>query len=210
MSIASDIEWFMERLPTPPARLHQRGVWADEDDGLGSELGAPAYTRLFQQWLEHEFTKTTERYEGRPCDHPTLSEAQLLVNREAERRGAPLPFHCATCDGTGRRSGERTEYRWPMRAALARIRGLQPVHRGAPSQHTILFRLAASEGEVARMAEVLMPEYPCMAIRTHVFAHLGNALRKLREKYSETELPRMPRGEPTEKSEAQLNAEVAA
>ena len=210
MSIASDVAWYLERLPTPPARLHQRGVWSDEDDGHGSELGSPAYTRAFREWLEHQFATTIERYEGRSCDHPTLSESELGANHRAERTGGALPHPCPTCMDTGRRSGERKVYRWAMKAALARVEGMAPAHRGAPRPHSILTQLAMADGEIARVADVLMLAHPCMASRSHAMAHLGNALHRLKRVFSESELPSMPRREILGKSDAQLNAEAAA
>ena len=200
MKLSDHFSWHRDRLPTPPPRLHMRGVFVD-DTGLGSELGSPAFTREFRDWLEREFAVRVERYEGRACDHPTLSVAEL-------RAGAV----CPTCDGSGRRSGERTEYRWPIKAAMARVRGMGPWHADGPTHHTVLLQLVLADFDLGRVQAVLLPTWPCVAVDVHLVRHAHHAEHRLRAVYSEVELPPLPRPgrELVGRSESQAIAEAAA
>jgi hypothetical protein len=201
---ASKVQWFLDRLDEPPRRIHSRGVWADPELGLGSTLGAPAIHREFALWLEAGERSTVTERQVVTCNHPGLSAADLGAGMTCQA--------CARYDEagafagmTGKREVVETRYRWPMRAALARVRHI-PVKRGRPDLAVTLTQLAAADGDERRAVEALACRFPVVADAAVAHAHFALALNALRRQYRE----RPPVASVRPKSDAQLDAEAAA
>lgn len=207
--LQADIRWFIENLDEVPGRLHRRGVWADPDTGLGSVIGSPDLHPTFARWLEAaESAKRTERQEV-PCPHPGMTESDRAAGR--------LCMACASFDANGRPMTEsgriirtRTIYRWPMRAAMARVRRI-PVRSGRPDFALTLLTYARARANAADAASLLASRFPAMGDEAVFMAHLADALRRVRHLYRLDPPNRLlPRTPVDDKSDAQANAEAAA
>lgn len=200
--LLTNLRWFIDHLDTPPARIHTRGVWHDFTGG--SVLGAPMTSRDFALWLEAGERSTRVNTEDVPCLHP---------RRPID--GGPCP-DCVvfTCDGEVERERgtiqRRTEvYRWPMRAAMAKLRRI-PVRRGRPDLALTLSTIARFDGDLITAASVLALTFPAMGDPDTAAGHFAYALNRVQNLYRETPPPPMPSRPEEPKSDAQLNAESAA
>ena len=175
--LAEKLHWFVARLDSPPLRLHVRdSVWHDTDDGMGSILGSPVLTQDWRRWLEGTSGTVTVQ-EMAPCFHV----------------GRPVGMICRVCairDGDGNpiaesglRNYEREVYRWPMRAAMARVGGNPPP--GRPGLTLTLVTLARARGDVESAAEVLSRHWPKMGDPRIARGHFLFALDRLRDIWPE-------------------------
>lgn len=202
------IEWFLAHQDEVPNRMHVRDIWHDE--GGGSALGSPAWSREFTSWLyARPDTVMLDKYE-RVCHHPGLEDPRAFCESCGAYDGEGKPLY-----NTGVVSSVRQVYRWPMRAAMAKMRSA-PVREGRPNMATALRLLAMVRGDWRLAAKALARRYPLMAMEKFAVTYFDHALRQLRRRFTE-ELPveqmlRPPRRVhstgPVEKSEAQLNAEA--
>lgn len=218
--LADDLRWFLDRQDRAPERIHERGVWRvpEEteldpatglrrptlDSGLGSILGSPEDSRDFRDWLERgEWAWTTENVQS-PCPHPMLT-ARDRANGEL----------CATCgirDKDGRLISETgmirrrvKRYRWPMRAAMSKARGVN-VKVGRPDLAMTLRAVARSQGDLTGAIAALAVRYPVMGDPAVGLAHVAFALRACRQRYREE----VPVRTKVDRSEAQLDAQASA
>jgi hypothetical protein len=218
--LAADLRWFLDRQDRAPERIHERGVWRvpEEteqdpetglrrptlDSGLGSILGSPEDSRDFRDWLERgEWAWVTENVQS-PCPHPMLTAR--------DRSAGKL---CATCgiqDKDGRLISETgmirrrvKRYRWPMRAAMSKARGVT-VKRGRPDLAMTLRALGRSRGDVAGAIAALAVTHPIMGDPALALQHVAFALRVCRQRFRED----APVRAPADRSQAQLDAERAS
>jgi hypothetical protein len=47
MNLRKRIRWFLDHQDDRPMKVHVRGVWADHNDGSGSQFGSPALSLAF-------------------------------------------------------------------------------------------------------------------------------------------------------------------
>lgn len=194
-----NLVWFMAHLDAPPTRIHVRGVWHDETGG--SAIGAPMLSSDFSRWLMAGERMTKVEWEDVPCAH---------IGRENDN----LCPSCVIFDGEGTPIGERGTvrravefYRWPMRAAMAKLRRI-PVRRGRPDLATTLMSIARADGDVFGAIEVLTRGYPAMGDTKTAVAHIAYALNRVQRLYSvQPPVEVAPR---RDVSEAQLDAEAEA
>lgn len=195
--LAKQLGWFVDHLDEPPGRLHQRGVWSDPEDGAGSAIGSPAWAREFRDWLERGEWARVEERTTEPCPHSL-------------RAGIGLCPTCGVRDAAGNVVAEtgvvsrtRTRYRYPMRAAIAKTRGVQ-VRRGRPPLSVLLAQIARARGDVEAAVDTLAPTWPVLRDPVIARAHLGFALTAVRQRYRVDAPP--PRARDI--SDAQADAEA--
>lgn len=200
------VAWFLDRLDAPPTRIHTRAVWADEEGG--SVLGSHAHTRAFQLWLEAGESSVVREEWEEACPHPLLTSADRQAGRLCETCGVRNEEGRVVAE-SGKRPRVRLRYRWPMRAALARLARV-PARPGLPGLHTVLWQLAVAEGDVARVADLLASSHPLMGDLGAAVRHVSLALSRLRSAYREEAPPRHVAGERStiERSESQAIAEA--
>ena len=204
---AERLRWFLSVLETPPARIHVRGVWSDRETGLGSKLGSPALHRGFSDLIElPAHAGRTESFE-RPCFHPLVTEA--------DRAAGALCPDCGVRDEAGRIitetgtvKGERTLYRWPVRAAIAKVARI-PVPVGRPPLDVTLRSIARAGGDLDAAAEALLVRWPAMGDPRTARAHFDTALIRVRRVFRDDPPARLLPRTVGEKSDAQLNAEAS-
>lgn len=203
MTLAALLRWFLEHQDPLPERLHVRGVWADPADGAGSALGAPAFSRAFRDYLERGGRAVRhERVEG-PCSHPLRRPGELCPSC-AIRDAAGRPMA-----ESGRATGERVTYRWPMAAAIGRCAGA-PVRAGYPRFDVVLRALAASGGDVSTATAALAGRYPPMGDPGTAVPHIHLALAACRARYRRDAPGRPLSGPGLGASEAPRDGEAAA
>ena len=164
--------WFIDHLDPPPMQLHRHvrdAIWADQD-GSGSILGSPAYSHDWRLRMESPSATITVT-DMIPCYHVGREKGalcQVCVVRGAD--GQPIAE-------SGQRTCERTVFRFPMLAAMARLdhRGERP---GFPSFGVALRALGAARVP-SRAAESLSAVYPLMGDPEKAGAHFDLALRRL-------------------------------
>lgn len=147
------VSWFKASLDTPPSRLHVGGVWHDEAGGANL-TGAPMLARDFADWMDRPFTKV--RGQER-CSHEDRGD-DGLCNRcvVVEVRDTPDGPRAVRVGERGTREVRR--YRWPLRAAIARIE--PDPRRPDPLQgrrYRVLSTLARCDGDV-EVALRLLPD----------------------------------------------------
>ena len=153
-----------ERLEELPSRIHAARALADD--------GSPAWAREFSTWISSSPYALRSVETREPCDH-----------------GGKQEQGCESCavfgeDGrvianTGHRIKRATLYRWPARAALARMAKL-PVPEGFPSLPEAL-SLAARVG----FAPIYMVDrYPAVADEGRAARHALVALRRFKALYT--------------------------
>jgi hypothetical protein len=199
MTLDELVDWFVDHLDSPPARMHQRGVWHDE--AASSRLGSPAWDAGFAHWLLAsptstmiaELETTCLHTEGRPC----RSCSVFLDNGEVWE--------------TGIRKRVSLRYRWPMRLAMHRVARM-PVRPGRPPLDATLLALQHSEGDLGRASTTLSLRYPIMVNPTFAHGFFTYALRRAHRVYLE-DVPIFERGPVShrsrQRSDAQLDAEAA-
>lgn len=152
-----------------------------------NEGGGPEWHRSFESWLTDGDGKwQTGLYdETEHCQHPTNERP------------------CPACGDSGLRVRIRHTYRHPVKRTL---RVLQSVHvpKDRPRLHVVLEVLAANEGNYILTAQALRSEYAFMWDRERATRFINYALTEFRRCYQEH--PALV----TDRSDAQLNAEVAA
>jgi hypothetical protein len=142
---AQRVLWFLDHLDTPPVALHRSdSLWVDRDDGIGSALGSPAFTRKFECWIEDPFGKVT-------VTETNLSGGQF----------------------------KREIYRFPMRAALARLdhSALRP---NLPRLGVTLRAVAMARGDLVAAGDFLARTCSLMGNPQIACSHFDRALHLLR------------------------------
>lgn len=185
MSLLANLRWFLDHQDVgAPTRLHRRGVWADPRDGAGSVLGAPALDSAFTRWLEAgEWARTVEAIEV-TCYHVGRAEGTLCgVCSVRDEEGIPVIE-------TSLRQSERELYRWPMRAAIARLHRAV-VRPGRPRLSSTLLAIAHSGGDLAAAQATLSRRCPALGNEAVAMAHFAFALGRIRSTWREDAPPRL-------------------
>ena len=185
--LLANLRWFLDNVDDPPTRIHVRGIWHDETGA--SAFGAPMLAADFARWLELGVKSVRTELHEVPCFHV----------------GVPDGDECLTCGGEGVVRRERVIYRWPMRAALAKVEGIR-VPSGAPDYARTCSALQRANGDVDLAVEMLTTTYPAMGDPEFALDHIASALNRVRSRFGIEALDTKPR----EKSEAQLDAEAVA
>lgn len=194
-----NLDWFLGHLDIAPSRIHVRGVWHDYTGG--SAIGSPMLARDFAAWLEAGERATKLNVEDVACPH---------IRRPLDGGYCP---DCVIFDGedvAGERGTIRTRtevYRWPMRAAMAKLRRV-PVRPGRPNLALTLNVIARANGDLATAASLLSDGFPAMGDEETAARHFALALNRVRNLYRET--PPVRFDPPVDRSESQLDAESAA
>lgn len=174
--LTEKLRWFTSRLDDPPMQLHLREVWVDRDDGVGSVLGSPALSQNWRRWLEAASGTVTVQ-EMAPCFHVGRPEGEICrVCAIRDVDGKPIAE-------SGLRNYEREVYRWPMRAAMARLSGAVPLP-DRPGLTLTLVTLARA-GSAESAAEVLARRWPKMGDPRTARGHFLFALDRVREIWPE-------------------------
>lgn len=180
MSVAVDeaVEWVHDHWDVEPTRIHSKGV------DSGSQWGAPPFTLAMERWLEGADDTISETVNAE-CEHYWTS---------GQRTG------CMDCGGLGVKVMVTKRFRFPMRAALARLKKHVHAAPGVVHPATFVYRLALMDWNVdAACAAVGLPEQ-------RGEEQLHSAITMLRGRYGERPIgrPRQPI------SEQQAIAEAAA
>lgn len=190
MSLIADLRWFLDHLDcNDPIRIHRYGLWIDPSDGAGSMLGSPAEDPSFAAWLAVGEKATVVVRDSVPCFHVGRVEGSLCEM-------------CAVYDEDGQavvessvRSITRTAYRWPMRAALARVHWVI-VRPGRPRLSSTLVAVAAAGGDLGVAQEVLARSFPAIGDDVTALSHFAHAFHRVKDQWRETAPTRLlPRGE---------------
>lgn len=194
--LLTNLRWFLDCLDRTPERIHTRGIWSDPQDGAGSKLGSKKTSREFADFIEASpKARRTERTEVE-CFHVGV-----------DREGGESCLACMAYDVDGMPIGESGTresisevYRWPMRAAIARL-AADHVRPGRPPLDVTLRTLARHSGDLQSTREVLARRWPVVGIEEEFYRHIAFALNRVRRVFREDAPP------PRERSEAQINAE---
>ncbi len=172
-----DVEWVRDHWDDPPVRINAQGV------DNGSQWGAPPFTVAMQRWLEGAEDTISETVNAE-CEH---------YWRNGQRES------CQDCGGFGVKVITTKRFRFPMRAALARLRKHVHAAPGVVHPADFVYRLALADWNVeAACASVGLPQQ-------RGEDQLSAAIHLLRGRFGER-----PIGRPRRISEAQSIAEAAA
>jgi hypothetical protein len=187
--IAHDLAWFLDSLDDPPVALHE-GY-----DHIGDDvLGGPRMTHAFERWLTSSPRAIIVTTDTVVCTHPLRSNGLCLACAAFDASGLPI-------SETGFRRMDVARYRWPMRAAMDRVRGVT-VPEGLPDMARTLWAIAVA-GNLADAASVLAYTWPALGDPRVARAHMGRALSFVRQRYRvDAPLPRR------DISDAQADAEA--
>lgn len=172
------VRWVADHWDAVPDRIHRQGV----DDQ--SEWGAPPYSTRMEQWLSANDTDAFYTTVQTACDHQWTKGNRI---------------DCPDCAGSGTRTTTTKQFRYPMRAALHRLR--KRVHMPPRTVHyaDAIYRLALLDWNV---------EATCAALgmtNEKGEAFLAEAIRRVRFHYDER-----PNVVTARKSENQQIAEAVA
>ena len=195
-SLAADFRWYMGHLDADaPTRLHDRGVWSDRRDGIGSALGAPKLHAAFELWLsEGERTRRHERVMV-TCAHPLLSAEDRAAGVLCDVCGVRDEAGAIVAEA-GRVAATHEVYRWPMRATLGRLRHVG-TRKGRPNLAATLRAIEVASGSLREAADVLARSRDVMGDPDTARAHFACALNRCRHAYRSSQagsLSRAPRG----------------
>jgi hypothetical protein len=169
------VAWVRDRWDAPPVKINSASV----DDQ--SAWGAPPLSVAMLRWLEGA--------------DDTIAET---VSTECEHFWTRQREGCEDCGGLGVKTITTRRFRFPMRAALARLRKHVHAAPGVVHPADFLYRLALADWNVeAACASVGLPEQ-------RGEEQLLSAIHLCKARYGER-----PIGRPGRKSEAQSIAEAA-
>lgn len=135
--LSDDVQWVRDHWDDAPVRINAHGV------DVQSQWGAPPFTLAMERWLDHardQITQTTTV----ECPH---------FWTQGQRAG------CMDCGGFGTMQKATKVFRFPMRAALARLRKHAHAAPGVVHPATFVYRLAVMDWNVeAACASVGLPQ----------------------------------------------------
>jgi hypothetical protein len=183
--LLTNLRWFLDNLDEPPSRIHVRGVWHDSTGG--SAIGSPMTAQQFSAWVEAGLRSTYSVAEQVTCNHLRMVDEG-----------------CPDCRDSGVYEKRVDMYRWPMRAAMAKVRAIY-VAPARPDYAVTLATLART-GSVEDTTSLLARQFPVMGDPDVARGHIAVALKEARRRYATRPLPSYT----PERSEAQLDAEAVA
>ena len=190
MDLSSALSWVRKAwatLPQAPARLHDRDI---ED---GSVLGSHRFSSPMWRILTGHPSSEYEAAETVQCNHHRLTTAS--------------EYDCPDCQGAGHYEHRVRRYRSPMAAAMSNLSRMRRPSDGTPAPVTTVLALAHAGWDVPRAAELVGITIVSPDHRITVEAMFLMNLRRLRDRYSESPMPRVGW---VDKSDAQRAAEEAA
>lgn len=153
-----------------------------------AENGNPDWSHAFESWLT----------DGEGRWSTSLSEEQTYCEHPTKERP------CPACGDSGLRVRTRHTYRYPAKRALRVLRQIR-TPKGRPTLDVLLMALADNEGNYAMTAQALRSQYSVMWEPRRAARLIDFALSEFRRVYRDEPPIHIER-----RSEAQLNAEVAA